>query len=209
MVLKIAGIGLDAATGDRLEQAQYKEDFRRRLQDIDGQDMLKLERRQVFRQPGTPSWEAFVRGDWEQALRIYQDKLETLRASLAARRDRGIDYRRVRVVEKPIIPYVQWELNVFRVRTAAGERIRVVGPEAVSFLEQDGPLPELINLGPETLYEICYDEHGVANGAVRYTDPELVANYRRLVDELYENGEDFRVYFEREVAHLPPPPPGG
>jgi hypothetical protein len=203
------GIGLNALQGERLEQSDYKKDFRERSLVIDGQDMWKLERRQDFRQPGTPSWEAFARGDWEKALRLYEERRESLLASSEDRRQRRIEYHRVRVVEKPIIPYVQWELNVFRVRTECGEQIRVVGPEAIRELEREEPLPELINLGSRTLYEICYDEQGVADGAVRYTDSELVARYRNVVRRLYEGGEEFRVFFDREVSHLPPPPAGG
>jgi hypothetical protein len=208
-VLSLEAIGLDAARGERLEQPEYKKDFRERALTIGGQDMWKLERRQDFREPGTPSWDAFARGDWGRALRIYEDDRDSLRAYLEDRRRRGIDYRRVRVVEEPIIPYVQWELNVFRLRAECGEQIRVVGHEAVRELEQSGPVPELINLGNETLYEICYSEQGTADGALRFVDSGLVTRYRKLARDLYEAGEDFQSFFDRKVAHLPPPPAGG
>jgi hypothetical protein len=204
-MISVEGIGPDAVHGDRLEQPEYKKDFWQRILTIDGQDMWKLERRQDFREPGTPSWEAFARGEWDEALRVYEGRRGALAESSEDRRRRRIDHRRVRVVEKPIIPYVQWELNVFRVRVECGDRIRVVGAETVRELERDGPLPELINLGGETLYEIRYDEQGIADGAVRYTDPDLVARFRHVFLKLYEAGEELEVFFHREVEHLPPP----
>jgi hypothetical protein len=208
-MMSVRDIGLSAVRGVRLEQPEYKKDFRQRFLAIDGQDMWKLERRQDFRQPGTPSWEACARGEWDEALRLYEQRRDNLAKSEEERRERRIDFRRVRVVERPIIPYVQWELNAFRVRTEYGELIRIVGPEAIRELESEGSLPELINLGSQTLYEICYDERGIANGAVRYSDRELVARHRQLCRDLYEAGEDFRSFFDREVLHLPPPPAEG
>jgi hypothetical protein len=208
-MISIDSIDLGISAGQRLEQAEYKKDFRQRFRAIDGQDMWKLERRQDFREPGSPSWEAFARGEWEAALRLYEERRDQLVALSDDKHRRGIDSRRVRVVEKPIIPYVQWELNVFRVRVECGDRIRVVGPEVIQGMEREGPLPELINLGSQTLYEIRYDERGIADGAVRYTNPKLVDRYRQMWLDLYEAGEDFQVFFDRDVAHLPPPPSGG
>ncbi|MGP4109523.1 DUF6879 family protein [Streptomyces sp. 4N509B] len=208
-MISIDRLGLAASTGERLGQSDYKRDFRQRFQALDGQGMWKLERRQHFRESGVPSWEAFVRGDWSEALRLYERRRAELAALTEDKRRRRIDSRRVRVVELPIAPYVQWELNAFRVRVESGDQIRVVGPEKLRDLEHGGPLPELINLGGDTLYEIRYDEQGVADGAIRYTDPGLVERYRQLWRELYEAGEDLLTFFDREVAHLPPPPPAG
>jgi uncharacterized protein DUF6879 len=203
------GTGLNAARGVRIEQPEYKKDFWERMWSSDGQDCWKLERRQDFREPGSPSWEAFARGDWAEALRVIEQRREALCEHAEKYRRHGIVFRRLRVVESPIIPYLQWELNSFRVRVECGSAIRVVGPKPIRELERDGPLPELVNVGDRTLYEIRYDERGIADGAVRYEDPELVDRFRETCRELYEGGEDLRAFFDREVAHLPPPLAGG
>lgn len=205
-MLNLEAIGLDTAQGERLEQGAYVKDFLQRKSAIDGQEMWKLERRQSFQEPGQANWEAFARGDWDEALRLNEGHRDAVHAATQEERRRGIEFRRVRVVETPIVPYVQWELNALRVREEAGEMIRVVGPEPIRELEGEGPLPELINVGDETLYEIRYDVQGVADGAVRHTDPRLVTRFKQLCRVLYERGEDLHDFFDREVAHLPPPP---
>ncbi|WP_329062377.1 DUF6879 family protein [Streptomyces sp. NBC_01429] len=71
--------------------------------------------------------------------------------------------------------------------------------------EGDGPLPELIVLGGDVLYEVLYTESGVPDGAIRHTDPEVIGGWESYIKELYRVGEDVMSYFDREVAHLPPP----
>ncbi|WP_431042030.1 DUF6879 family protein [Streptomyces sp. P1-3] len=207
-MLGLETIGLDPAQGEVLPLAAYREDFRARQWTIDGQDSWKLERQQEFKEPGFPSWEAFSRGDWETAMRLVEDERDWLREFAQENDERGISLFRVRVVEEPLAPYLQWELHLLRLRAEYGERIRVVGPERIRGLEADGPLPELLTLGNRTVYKIRYDDQGILDGAVRFVDPRVTARCRDFTRDLYEFGEDVIPYFDREVAHLPAPGPG-
>jgi hypothetical protein len=196
---------LSASPGERLGLEAYREDFRRRDFAVDGCDSWKLERRQGFREPGDPSWEAFVRGDWEQALRL----IEARRGELLdlSRLAAGHDCRlvRVRVVEQPLTPYLQWELHLLRVRAECGELIRLIGPEHVATYEQFGLVPELVTLNDDTVYEILYDADGVLAGAVRYLGRASRDRVAGRIEELYVLGEDIDTFFDREVAGLRPP----
>lgn len=120
---------------------------------MDGCDSWKLERRQHFREPGDASWEAFVRGDWQEALRL----IEAQRAGLLDLSRLAARHRcrllRVRVVEVPLTPYLQWELHLLRVRAECGELIRVTGPEHIAAYERESPVPELVTLNDDTVYE--------------------------------------------------------
>ena len=150
-----------AAPGEPLELDAYREDFRRRDFAVDGYDSWKLERRQHFREPGDASWEAFVRGDWREALRLIEAQrsgLSDLSRLAAGHRCRLL---RVRVVETPLTPYLQWELHLLRVRAECGGLIRVLGPEPLAEYEAESPVPELITLNDDTVYEIRYDAEGV------------------------------------------------
>lgn len=111
----------------------------------------------------------------------------------------------MRVVEKPLTPYVHWELHSHRQRAECGERIRVVTAQQVAASESTGLVPEVVVLGGCVLYEVVYTEAGVPNGAIRYDDRDLVVRWDRYLRALYAVGEDVISYFEREVAHLPPP----
>ena len=83
----------------------------------------------------------------------------------------------------------------------------MVPDAAVHHLESETLLPEVVVLGGETLYQVCYTEAGVLNGGIRFTDPELVEHWERFIAGLYAAGEDMRAYAERSLAHLPPPQP--
>jgi hypothetical protein len=113
----------------------------------------------------------------------------------------------VRIVEHPVTPYLQWEMHALRLRAGAGEQIRVVPAEAVGHLEAGQPLPELVVLGGQVLYEVQYDETTLS-GARRIDDPGVIAACRQELSELFDKGEDVLAYFDREIAPLPPPRAG-
>jgi len=118
----------------------------------------------------------------------------------------GLVSYRVRVVEFPLAPYLHWELYGLKIRAEYGEHIRVVGSEAVARYETGGVVvPELIFMGDQVMYEICYDETGTRYGGRKFTDPELIKGCLADVHALYAEGEDFLPFFARAVAPLPPP----
>jgi hypothetical protein len=65
----------------------------------------------------------------------------------------------------------------------------------------------VVTLGANLTYEVLYDEAGVLDGAIRFVDPEVTIRCRETIQGLYTSGEDIGVFFDRAVAHLPPPPP--
>ncbi len=117
----------------------------------------------------------------------------------------GLTSYRVRVVELPVTPYLQWELYELKVRAECGEGIRVVRREAVARHETDAAVPELIFMDTLAMYEILYDNTGIQTGGRKFTDPELIKKCLSEVHALYIHGEDLLRFFEREISPLPPP----
>jgi hypothetical protein len=198
---------LDGRSGDRLLGKSYLDDFDRNFWNIGASGFWKLERRQTFQEPHSESWLAFARGGWDEALRLHEARRPSLVEYYARIAARGFTMRRVRVVRIPITPYLQWESHLLRMRHALGGRVRVVTPEQVAPWEASGPLPEITVLGDGVMYEVLYDLDGCQYGAVRYTDPDLIAQVRAVIVGLDLVGEDFGAVFDREIATLPPPCP--
>ncbi|MBI0296975.1 hypothetical protein JBE04_21525 [Streptomyces sp. PRKS01-29] len=198
---------LDASLGERLSRDAYGADFRRRMRAVEGRDSWKLERQQHFQEPGNASWQAFSQGDWRGALELIEKRRDELLAFMGEAAKRNFSLYRVRVVEEPLTPYLQWELNMLRLRAECGERIRVVGPGQIRKFEEDGPLPELVSLGGRTLYKVIYDSRAMSDGALRIVDPEVLSPWEEFIKGLFDAGEEMASYFEREVAPLPPPTP--
>lgn len=196
---------LDEVAGERLELDAYLDDFDSRLGAVHDGAVWKLERQQRFRQPESTSWTAFSQGHWVEALRLLESNRVGLADQFQQLAQARVSVQRVRVVEKPLVPYLQWELHSLHVRAQCGENIRVVGPAQVAPFEPEKPLPELVILGGSVLYKLVYTEQGILDGAVRFTDSELVGRCRGFIESLYESGEDLATFFARDVAGLTPP----
>src|SRR5690606_32804702 len=98
---------------------------------------------------------------------------------------RGNPFHRVRVVKEPLTPYLQWELRYLRLQAECGRPVRVLGHEAVLPLEPAGLLPEVVVLGGRVLYQVVYTDEGLSDGAIRFTDPEIVRRWEGFIEELY------------------------
>ncbi|MDT0342277.1 DUF6879 family protein [Streptomyces litchfieldiae] len=196
---------LDRARGERLSWADYSADFWQRYAQIYERDSWKFERRQHFVEQKSPSRAALGRGDWDGALRLLEDRRESLRKAAEQDQRQRTVFHRVRVTEQPLTPYLQWELHSLRMKAEYDEIIRVIDAAHVSALEIDGLLPEVVVLGGQTLYEVVYTDAGVPDGGIRFTEPDLVRGWEDFIRTLFEGGEDIASYFEREVAPLPPP----
>ncbi|GAB2715769.1 DUF6879 family protein [Kitasatospora kifunensis] len=196
---------LDPALGDQLTLAAYEADFDQRDAQAAGRDSWKFERQQNFQEFGNPSWEAFHRGDWDEALRLVEDQRDMWLRSVREDQERGSVFRRVRVVEEPLAPYVQWELHVLRLQAQCGVPVRIVRAEALRPLEAGDVLPEVVVLAGRTLYQVHYTRAGRATGAIRYTDPRITEYWEEFIKELHATGEDVICYVDRYVSQLPPP----
>lgn len=196
---------LPADQGELLSNDAYRRDFLERNTAIRNGDSWKLERLQHFEEQSHASRDALRRGNWQEALRLIDAGRDAHRASALDAERRGSAFHRVRVVEEPLTPYLQWELHLLRLRAECGHRIRVLPAEAVKAAETNGLMPELTLLDSRTLYRVLYTDTGVPDGAVRYTDPHIVDPWASYLRDAYAVGEDIAPYFDRVVAPLPPP----
>lgn len=160
----------------------------------------KLERRQDFQEPDVPSWVAMAEGDRDRSLAL----AEAMRPGIAAHQqcldEHSIVQRRVRIVELPLTDYLWWELHVLRIRAELGERIRVLPPEAVASIEAHAPVPEVIVLGDEIVYEVRYDEEGIVSGAKLITDPSVAGSCRSELAMFWQRAEDLHGFIDRTGA---------
>lgn len=198
---------LSQVEADLLGLDAYLEDFWAHWDKVE--DVFwKLERGQTFRELGDASWEAMVEGRWDEALEILETRHQPDHEYYQQVAALGFETRRIRIVELPVTPYLQWELNSFRIRTGTGERIRVLDAAKLGDLETAGHLPELTILGTRVMYEVRYDDNGTPNGARKVENWDVIDACRVELEPLYAQAEDFRSFFEREIAKLPPPFPG-
>jgi hypothetical protein len=193
-----------SGASERLDRPTYHADLGRIYSSGIG-FLNKLERGQHFQERGFPSWDAFAAGDWEQALALADERREEYAQELRRASQSGVRHRRLRVVEFPVTPYLQWELHVLRARVEVGDEIKILDARDISHIERIRPVPEVVVLGDAVMYEVVYDDDGNADGANRYTDRSLIQETNTGFDALYERGEGFHEFFNREIASLAPP----
>jgi len=194
---------LARAAGERMEISAYYADFQENY--ARAGEFWKLERGQVYAEPGDVSWEAFRRGEWDESMRLIEERRADLIDYFRVTAARGTVSRRIRIVSLPPSGYLQWELNVLKVRDEAGGPIRVLLDADIADLEGQGQLPDIYTMDTEVMYQAVYDENGVLEHALRYTDKLVVARCRDFIAGLYARGEPIGTFFEREIAPLPAP----
>ncbi len=149
---------VDLEAGERLELAAYYVDFEVKLWSTSAPGFWKLERQQFFKEPGNPSWEAFAAGDWGESMRLIEAGRPDMIDYYRRIEEHGFVNRRVRVVEQPLTPYLQWELHVLRMRDQYGGKVRIVTEEQIADAERAAPLPEIYTHGTSTMYQAIYDD---------------------------------------------------
>jgi uncharacterized protein DUF6879 len=190
--------------GDQLSLDEYIDDYYAHFWHLKTGGSWKLERQQTFRELDNPSWEASDCGEWARALELLDEGRDSVREYQEKIRDHEVEFRRVRIVEKPYSPYLIWELNSLLIRHEYGERIRALPANQLGDLESDEVLPEILALGTEVVYQVIYDKTGTATGAVRSTDQDTVRSWTTLIAGLYDRAENLPDFFTREVAGLRP-----
>lgn len=196
---------LDGAVGERLELETYYADFEEKFWSTAAPGFWKLERQQFFKEPENKSWVAFAKGDWQESLRLIEAGRPDMVDYYHKIEEHGFITRRVRVVEQPIIPYLQWELQILRMRDQYGGKVRIVTGEQVADFERGAPLPEIYTHGTTVMYQAIYDDESVLESARRFVDRDLVVRCQRFIQDLYEIGQPLETFFAEHVAALPPP----
>lgn len=162
----------------------------------------KLERSQRFHEPDTdPSWQAFLDGDWARVLAVFESERAYARAEVAEYQRQGSELRRLRIAERPVSPYLLWEMQWFRILSEEGTPIRVLDASKVKSFERHGHLPELV-VDEHALYHVRYDSDWRACGARRIGNPDIVQSAIAAIAELWKMAEPFAAYFAREIEGL-------
>lgn len=188
--------GLPAEVLDRPAYHARRRDETQRLT----APVWKLERSQYFREPADdPSWQAFVVGDWEGTLKLFEEDRDDVRSEVAKYRRQGSELRRLRIVEKPLTAYVRWELHWFKILAEEGTAIRVLDAGSVRARETRAPLPEVV-ADEHAVYQVRYDADWQACGARRIADPAVIAGVTEEIAAMWAIAEPFTDYFGREVV---------
>jgi hypothetical protein len=137
-----------------------------------------------------------------------QQRASVLRAHYAQQNAAGF-VRRVRVVDPPIPQSLRRELDAVALHADAGAHIRTVTTAQVACWERDRPLPDLLTLSGRYTYQLWRNSDGAVVRVHRTDNAEMASQWRYLIDDLYERGEDAVATWRRlctvepATGHLP------
>jgi hypothetical protein len=158
-------------------------------------EVWKLEGRQVYKEPGNPSWELLSKGDLEGAMQLIPATRQAdvpLYDSLA---ERSVRFLRLRPVVFPLSNYLQWELGSYAFNEEHGE--------SIYFLEQPTDIfdnfvcHDFMVFDTQRAFIHDYDADGLIQGGWELTTTEGVSALRELYKALLDQAEPYRAFLER------------
>ncbi len=147
--------------------------------------LWKVERAQHLREPYSPSWVA-----WPTATGTGHEAHRGVGREFAADVVDSVELRRLRIAERPLSAYLQWEFQVLRARAGVGERTRVLDVSRCGHPGAPRTAPEILILSRELMYEVLYDDIGAHIGGRRIIQKDVIATCLSDVESLYDRAED-------------------
>ncbi len=158
---------------------------------------FKWESWQSYREPGDPSYEALVQGDFDEASRLLRERVLTQAELLNTATARGVQIVRVRPVNRPISDYLKYEFEAYRATIQMGEEVRILdGSEAPWGLSAVPPRDFLL-FDDYGMLVHDYDETGLIQGGWVVQDAAEIANATKIADHLVTVSEDFSSWESR------------
>lgn len=103
-------------------------------------------------------------------------------------RGAGRTVGRVHVIDRPLSPYVRYELAVYAENVSVGEEVRIADRSAYPELgevTEDFTIFDAEADSDATAILFDYDDTGLVHGYQIVTEPEMVNRYRELLDLAY------------------------
>lgn len=170
------------SVGPRLGRSAWLAMLEERFLDLTSA-YFQYERLQDYQEPDNPSFDAFRAGDVPLARALLTDVVAREEADFRRLCQRNAPYVRVHTVDRPLTPYLRWELDVYQVLARYGQRILIVDLDASSPREFVDSYDFLL-FDDATVMVQDYGQDGRFCGGWRTDDPALVQRFVDLSRDL-------------------------
>jgi hypothetical protein len=170
--------------------------------------VVKVERRQSYQEPGNPSYEALVAGDWERAVALAAHTHDEDKQTYAELHDKGVKFLRLRVVDRPLTDYLRWEFHHYRVTSELGEDIQIVRLSDIAELDSCIGLSDFLLFDHNAAMVHDYGVDGILEGGWLTTNPAHLREIDGIVASLAAAAMPFADYLVQagiEEAHTDAP----
>jgi hypothetical protein len=128
---------------------------------------------------------AYNSGDIDTARDLLRREAEVDRPLYEDVRSRGIEYARVRLVQEPLTPYLEYELLSYRIRVDLGENIEVVRCDAGARLPDERHFDFLLfDRGTALIHDYGTAKIGRQVGGWLTHEPDVIARLEQTIASL-------------------------
>jgi hypothetical protein len=153
---------------------------------------LKIERRQDYSQVDDESYQAFLRGDYADAISLLRQELLQQRAMYGEARASGVALVRLRQFEEPLSDYLlHYEIPSYFVSEELGEEVYFAHPDPNA-----DELPDCIVFDSTVMFVNTYDGLGRLGGAIEVSDQEQIQSAVLLAERLLSTAEPLSSFVE-------------
>jgi hypothetical protein len=160
---------------------------------------LKLECWQRYRESeDNQSQAAYDSGDIDAARELLRREAEADRPLYEDVRNRGIEYARVRLVQEPLTPYLEYELLSYRIRVDLGENIEVVRCDTGTRLPDERRFDFLLfDRDTALIHDYGTAEIGRQVGGWLTHDPDVISRLEQTIGSLRRQAVPLQQYLAR------------
>lgn len=129
--------------------------------------VLKLETRQEYLEPGNASFEMLASGNFEAAVNLINEVRSQDDGLYEELKRRGVDFIRCRPVKYPFTDYLRWELETYKVSAVKGERIFCCLEKELKGFFNSIATKDFMVFDSKLAFIHNYDEKGLIQGGWR------------------------------------------
>jgi hypothetical protein len=173
------------AGSTRLDLDQFGAEFTRAWSRLEWR-FLKLECWQAYQEfEASESQAAYQRGDVNAARELLQQEAAADRPLYEDVERRHIEYARVRLLQEPLSPYLEYELLSYRIRADMGENIEVVTCEPTLRLPDEQHFDFLLfDRRTALIHDYGTGEIGRQTGGWLAREPQVIAGLEEIAATL-------------------------
>jgi len=155
--------------------------------------VLKLETRQEYLEPGNPSFEMMMSGNFEEAMRLLRDVRASDDELYGSLKNRGVDFIRSRPVKYPFSQYLKWEFETYKYSAEKLEKIFCCLWSETANLFERTATKDFMVFDSTLAFIHDYDARGLIQGGWKTYDP----NYILMLQGLFIHIKSFCLPFSK------------
>lgn len=159
--------------------------------------VLKLETRQEYVEDGNESLAAFLDGEREKSIELMKEALSNDDEIYELVRSRSIDFTRCHPLSFPTTPYVQWELETYRLTSEKGERIFCCNVEQIRECFDALCQHDFMVFDCRTAFIHDYDDEGKIQGGWMTQDGSKIIDLLAIFGFVKSHCRPFDLFLDR------------